>query len=180
MSLKIKSTDRVTICGMPGTGKTTFMKHLLGGYPDCYVYDPLSQYGEFPRHVPAVINSREEFDSYGRRIWYRGNVCFGIEESELYLNQGKPLTPWAARVIISGRNRGIGVMANTRRLAMLSKDMFSLSEHVFIFRLFSPNDIEYLVGYIGKEWAAVVPRLDDFEFLHYSGGRVEQCPPLSL
>ncbi len=180
MKLKVKSTDRVTICGMPGTGKTTFMKNLMQGYQASYLYDPLNQYAEFPRHVPAVINSREEFDSYCRRIWYRANVCFGIEESELYLNQGKPLTPWAARVIISGRNMGIGVVANTRRLAMLSKDMFSNSEHVFIFRLFSPNDVEYLVRYIGKEWAAVVPKLDDFEFLHYSGGQVGRCPPLSL
>lgn len=63
---------------------------------------------------------------------------------------------------------------------MLSKDMFSLSEHVFIFRHFSPNDIKYLAAYIGNEAAGSVRELADYEYLHYSGNVIHRCPPLEL
>lgn len=179
MKISLKSTDRVTICGMPGTGKTTYMRSLLRGYPEVYVYDPLDQYRDFPRHVPLRDNI-EDFEAVCKRIWEKGNICFAVEESEMYFPQGKPLTPWAARIVLRGRNRGIGVIANTRRLAMLSKNFFSLCEHVFIFRLFSPNDISYLSAFIGDEPSRGVREMPDWAYVHYSGNLIHRCPPLRI
>lgn len=40
--LSLKSTDRVVISGLPGTGKTTLSKYLASlTEPNCLIYDPL-------------------------------------------------------------------------------------------------------------------------------------------
>lgn len=180
MKIEISATDRVTICGIPGTGKTAFARELLRGYPQVYVYDPLNQYQVFDRFTPkAGKDTLKIFEEHARKVWKRGNVVFCIEEAEKYLSN-RSLTGYAADVIRRGRNRGIGVIALTRRLADLSKTVFGLSEHVFIFRHFAPNDIKYLRGFIGPEWANRVPSLENYHYLYYSRDQVIQCPPLEL
>jgi len=92
--LKIRSTDRVTISGLPGSGKTTLSKYLAALVePNCLIYDPLSQYENFPdeyRYIPKS-DSLLEFDAVCRQLRAKGNVTFIIEEAERYLGQGKPL-----------------------------------------------------------------------------------------
>jgi len=74
-----------------------------------------------------------------------------VSEAELYLPVNKPLPPAIFKIVTRGRHRNIGLIADTRRIASLNKNVFGLSEWCFIFRHFSPNDIDYLNKFVAKD-----------------------------
>ena len=165
--LKITSTDRITICGLPGTGKTTLSKYLaLLAEPNILVYDPLDQYTELDdrcRYVPKS-DSPLEFDRVCKVLCARSDTLFIVEECERYLGQGKALGPYAFEVINRGRNWGIGVIAVTRRLQRLSKDYFDLCQRVFFFRC-GLKSRQYIEDMLGKSVLGQVIALERFHFL---------------
>jgi len=107
--IRLDPTDRVTIAGLPGTGKSTLAKYIADLFePNVLIYDPLDQYHNFPdecRYVPKS-DSLEEFEAQCRLLRARSNVVFIIEEAERYLGQGKPIGPHAFDVINRSRNWG--------------------------------------------------------------------------
>ncbi len=115
-----RSTDRITVAGLPGTGKTVLTKYLcsLVDPAQLLIYDPLQQYTQFPKECVYLPKSDDvlEFDSVCKQLCARSNCLFVIEEAERYLGQGKSLGPYAFTVINRGRNWGIGILAVTRRI----------------------------------------------------------------
>ncbi len=169
MSIEIRSTDRITLAGLPGTGKTTLSKYLAALVePHCLIYDPLSQYDGFPdecRYIPKS-DSYTEFDAVCRRLRARGNITFLIEESERYLGQGRPMGDNTFDLLNRGRNWGVGIIAVTRRIQRLSKDFFDLCHHMFLFRV-GLKSREYIADLIGWEDTRKVMRLPLYHFLYY-------------
>uniref|UniRef100_A0A6H2A2J3 ATPase domain containing protein n=1 Tax=viral metagenome TaxID=1070528 RepID=A0A6H2A2J3_9ZZZZ len=179
-TFKLASDEVICIGGMRGTGKTTLAKHITSQFESVYVFDPLNQYAEFEHYVPET-SSIEEFDSVAKRIWLKGNMVFVVEECEGYLGERMALSPYAFKIVLQGRNRGIGLIAVTRRIANLSKTVFSLSDHVYLFRFFSPNDVKYCAEFIGRAWGARLQKLPKFHFLYYSTeGEIMECPPIAI
>lgn len=168
--LEIRSTDRVTIAGLPGTGKTVLSKYLASlCEPNLLVYDPLAQYDGFSdecRYIPKSDNLAE-FDAVCRQLRARGNITFFVEECERYIGQGKPLGEHAFDLINRGRNWGVGIVAITRRIQRLSKDYFDLCQHLFLFRI-GLKSREYVADMIGWEVTRKVMRLPLYHFLHYN------------
>jgi len=170
MALEIKSTDRVTIAGLPGTGKTTLAKHFASlCEPRVLIYDPLSQYEGFSdecRYIPHS-DSLDEFDSVCRRLRATSKLTFIVEECERYIGQSKPLGENAFDLINRGRNWGIGIFAVTRRIQRLSKDFFDLSQHVFLFRI-GLKSRGYIADMIGWDDTRTLMRLPLYHFMHYN------------
>ena len=178
---KLASDEVICIGGMRGTGKTTLAKHIASKFEACVIFDPLGQYSEFSDTYVPRSSSLEEFDSIARMVWQRGNTVFVVEECESFLGERMNLSPYAFRIVLQGRNRGIGLIAVTRRIANLSKTVFSLSDHVYLFRFFSPNDVKYCSEFIGRAWAARLQKLPKYHFLYYSAeGEITECPPLMI
>lgn len=168
--IKMSRTDRVTVCGLPGTGKTVLTRHLCTLLePNLLIYDPLDQYRMFKdecRYVPKS-DSLAEFDQVMQQVRGRQNLAFVIEESERYLGQGKPLLPATFDVVNRGRNWGIGIIAVTRRIQRISKDFFDLCQHIIIFKN-GLKSKEYLRDMIGKQATQWVYSLEKYHFIDYN------------
>lgn len=170
MALEIKSTDRVTIAGLPGSGKTTLAKYFASlCEPHVLIYDPLQQYEGFPdecRYIPHS-DSLDEFDAVCRKLRATSKITFIVEECERYIGQGKPLGENAFDLINRGRNWGVGIFAVTRRIQRLSKDFFDLSQHCFLFRC-GLKSRGYIADMIGWDDTRKLMRLPEYHFLHYN------------
>jgi len=168
--IEIRSTDRVTIAGLPGTGKTTLAKYLASlCEPNILIYDPLSQYDGFTeeqRYIPKS-DSLTEFDSVCRRLRQRGDITFLVEEAERYLGQGKPLGENAFDLINRGRNWGVGVFAVTRRIQRISKDFFDLCQCCFFFRC-GLKSREYIADLTGWDTVRDIMSLPLYNFVYYN------------
>lgn len=92
--LRISRSDRITIAGLPGTGKSTLAKFLASlCCPNVLIYDPLDQYSGFEdeyRYIPRS-DSQAEFNSICRKLRARKDIMFVVEECERYIGQGRPL-----------------------------------------------------------------------------------------
>jgi len=177
VSIELKSWNCITVCGMKGTGKTYFEKNgLLPKYQEIFVFDPLEEFSEFPHYVPHTDSPRE-LDKIAKVIWNRWNCLLVVSEAELYLPVSQNLPPNVFKIITRGRHRNVGMIADTRRIANLNKTFFGLSEHCFIFRHFSPTDLDYLKGFVPAD-VKQLATLDDFCFWHYTRGKVEIHTPI--
>jgi len=172
--IDLDPTDRITVAGLPGTGKTTLTRYLADMFSSMegtslLIYDPLSQYVGF---TPEEIylpksDSLAEFEGVCRRLCSVSNTMFVVEEAERYLGQDKRMGPYTFDFINRSRNWGCGIMAVTRRIQRLSKDFFDLCQHAFFFRC-GLRSKDYIWDMIGREAALKVFSLPQYHFLYYS------------
>jgi len=147
------------------------------------VYDVLNQYSgsciEKYRYMP-VNDTLDEFDNICAKVWNKGNHLLIVEECEIYLRNKAELTPAIKQVILRGRNKGIGLWLCTRRIADLHKTPMSQANHLFLFKMYLPNDINYISQFIDKEIAEKLKTMPDYHFIRYSGNEVEVCKPIKI
>ncbi len=176
----ISSDNRITIAGMTGTGKTTLARFILKKFSSVLVWDPLGQYNDFNHYIPQT-GKLDEFEYVCKNVWQRGNVLLAIEEAEQVLGERLSWSDHAYKIVNMGRNRGIGLMAITRRIAELKKTVFGLSDHVYLYKFFAPNDVDYVKSFLGREWANRLRNLPQYHFIYYGGGEnIRECEPISI
>ena len=139
----MRSDEIVTISGKRGHGKTTLAKHLIQRLDRVVIWDPMGEYEHPNAHIPSRGDVKE-FDIFMDRYWHTGNIFILIDEADQVMSEGRPLCPYANRIINLGRHRNIGVGMVTRRLANLSKSAVAQSARLYLFQHFLPNDIKYL------------------------------------
>lgn len=178
--MQVKSTDVITICGMRGTGKSQLGKYLMKQMPSSFIFDTLDEHREFqPNVYIPKTNDPKELNLVAGKIWRTWNTYLYISEAELFMPVNRPLLPETFRITTQGRHRGIGLLADTRRVADLNKTVFSLSDHVFIFRQFSKNDVHYLEE-CGFVYARQTRELPDWWFFHLHRNVVTLHKPIRL
>ena len=66
-----------------------------------------------------------------------------------------------ARVILQGRKYGLGSMVITQRTANVSKSILNQCNTVFALRVFDDTGKQFLENYVGSDYAAMLPTLED-------------------
>lgn len=180
--IDIKSTDRICVAGLPGTGKTYLMRYFCTLLePDLIIVDPLSQYDMFPdecRYVPRR-ETPNELEEICKQLMARANCTLVIEEAEQYLSQQRAMLPATSQLIRMGRNWGIGIYATTRRIQDINKRFFDLAQHCFFFRC-GLKSRDYIADMLGAEFVYPYPSpkynstgycvttLPPYHFLHFN------------
>ena len=178
MPIALSPTSKITIAGMSGCGKTILARHILTSYQRRAIWDAQGEYRDFGSYQPRDY-TREEFDKFAKAVWENGNVMFVVEECEEFLtNIG--MSKYMHRIANRGRHRGIGYIAITRRIANVNKTVFGLSSDMFLYRQFLPNDLRYLKEFIPERIVDSLPKIADFEYLHYSKGKAVKMKPVPL
>ena len=141
----MRSDELVTIAGKRGYGKTTAAKELVQGLSRIQIWDPM---GEYDNSYTPVSGSIEEFNTFLKSIWIRGNCFVLVDEADQVMPELKPLCLYANKIVNLGRHRNIGMGMITRRIAVLNKNAFAQSSMLVLFHHFAPNDIRYLSEFI--------------------------------
>lgn len=176
----VKRNRISAIIGMSASGKSFLAKSLIRQLSIPYlIYDCNNEYGEFNRRIVPEPDTIQTFEATCERVWKQGHMLFIVDEADLYLPNKKTLTPYALKLVKRGRHEGIGLWLITQRIADLSKSACYNTQHWFMFRMFLPNDIQYISQFIPPEMASYLSRLEAYWFLHYSAGQVELCPPVA-
>jgi hypothetical protein len=186
--MELRSFDSVTIAGAKGSGKSTLEHALLSAYPRVFVFDTLDEFPQYKlgkitdpntsRYIPKT-NDRKELDYVCAYIYARYNTMLLVSEAELFMPVVPvELEPNVMNIATRGRHRNVGMMLDTRRIANLNKTAFSLCEFQFIFRHWSPNDLDYLSKFLKPEYAQQLPNLADYWFFVNHQGKVELHEPL--
>ncbi len=176
-------TDSIAIiAGMRGTGKTEFLRKLASSLSvPMTLFDPLNQYPEFKnrRYVPRS-DEIAEFEALSEKIWAKGNHLLVVEEAEIVFKNKAEITPKAKEIVLRGRNKGIGLFCCTRRIADFHKTPMSQANHLFLFKMYLPNDIAYISQFMPKGEADKLLTIPDYHFIHYADGEIEVCKPIEL
>ena len=190
MSCKIslKSNEKTMVVGVNDMGKTVLFKDLIKLYLNAGVkvllYDSEHEkkYRDFEHpnlkvYRPLEPANVEEFDSICEQVWTRTTMVLAIESVDFYAVSQMPMPPYLKKIIHWGRNRRIGVLMTSRRIANVHKDCCALNRHWFLFHTYLPNDVKYIKSFIGK----IAEQLGDLKphyFIHWSGGKAELCNPI--
>lgn len=169
-TIHINRNDRAIFLGATGTGKTTLAKALMYNLPNVAVLDPKRTF-TMPDSWEATITSEQSEvlswnspkplifrpgvealgDADGLDWWFqwvfeRGNTLAYIDEAMLATNGTTP-PRWYAACIQLGRERGVGTWHATQRPARVPIVLLSESEHMFIFRLRHPEDMQRVAAF---------------------------------
>lgn len=203
-TLNFDSSNRIFICGMTQSGKSTLGAYLFSLCPKGILYDSDLESDKFERllrtslgvrvhtipdllkaltkHAKIVFQpygySTEVFEEFCRIVYHLSNLTVFITEISSYAPLHK-ISPWFNMLVRRGEKRGIGLIYDTQRTADVHKTPISQSKHIIIFRQFLPNDVNYLYQFVGE--AAYVSRdLLPYHFLHYFCGKVTQNVPIKV
>lgn len=186
--INLKTDEKTMVIGVNDMGKSVLFQYLIQQYLDSGVkvllYDSEKEkkYRDWTDpnlkiYQPTEPANVEEFDAICQQIWERRQMVLAIESIDFYATPYQPMPPYLKKIIHWGRNRRIGVLMTSRRIANVHKDCCALNRHWFMFHTYLPNDIKYIKSFIGKT-ADQLPKLDPHYFIHWSGGVSELCNPI--
>ena len=187
--------ERVNIVGMVQSGKTNLLLWLLKSVRVPYIlFDPLNvvkraeQSGWQPLDPatqqivsPAWNDIAAEFNRVALEVWNKGNMILIVDEIALEGTdeKGRPKPffcnkywkqPVLSRICNQGGNRNISLWGTSQRAAQVHNDILANSMHHFIFRLYLPQDIEWMSKVIPRTIAENTQNLQQYSFVYYQLG----------
>lgn len=194
-TIRIRSDERVFLCGKTGSGKTFAARHICAPLRRLVVLDPKARIDEaewsvapWDREARMLLRNGEpiralvrapigpgaddEWERAYREVLNAGNVTIYIDEVYGVIETGKP-SPYLTALWTRGRELGIGAVAASQRPSWIPRVLMSEAEHYFAFRLSLMDDRRTLAEIMGPE--VLDPILDEHGF-YYS--RTEWDAPL--
>lgn len=194
-TMKIKSNERIFICGRTRTGKTYFARKLIAKFKKFIVYDPDLEYFDLGKIVTSLQDFKEAIKKHSKVIYqprsYQqeefidlctfifnnlSNLVFVVDEvADLAPNNAIPSA--YSMIMRRGAKRGIGSIALTQRVALVDKTIIAQADHLISFQQFLDNDINKLIENIGAG-AEKVRYLEKYHYLYFHDGKIEIRKPI--
>lgn len=173
MTIKLRTSDIIIVCGRIETGKTTLLRHLtrhirrriywdfnhehsLRGYVVHYVNQIRENFLE--RGLSVVFQPLrkrdEDFLEFIEEVSTYNNVTLILEELERYARGGKrSFLPAPLEDIIDtgSHHKGQGLFVTCRRIGDLHRKVFFNAHHIFALEQHRPQDIKYLADTLGTK-----------------------------
>lgn len=152
----IKSWERVFICGLTQSGKTTLAIHLIKSLSRFVIYDIKGQY----RHLGTVVNDphgfllalknntdkivihptdpcEEDFNKIAGYVWkYLKNSIFIVDEAHLFApNNGMSKEFKQVITVMEGEDHRVGVWCITQRPQNIDKTITGQATHTISFMM---------------------------------------------
>lgn len=191
--MEIKSSERVTIVGKTGSGKSVLVRKLSEQFKKVIFVDPKCENAQhFPyatkcttvkevfEKVDESLENKEDFfilyqpldlseevfNNFCGEVFLRGNMTIFMDEVSFVCFPQATINH--QRIIRMGRSKGIGIHHLTQRPKFVDNFILSEAEHFFIFRLQLVDDRKKIEGIIGEDLDEHMERMDKFEFLYYN------------
>ena len=168
-------TDRISVCGHTGSGKTIFANWLLSHQPldrkrwivIDYKYDDflnsinktreLEVDARLPKHPGLYIvhphpSQEDEVEALLWKIWENGNIGVYIDEAHMLPNKGA-----LKSLLTQGRSKHIPMIVLTQRPAWTSRFVFSEANYYSVFQLVDPEDKKRVRAFINDDLAEPLP-----------------------
>lgn len=179
--IKISNSDRVTIVGATGSGKTVLAKFLLQQCNRVIVIDPKHTFRlegfrpgwgvpNFKKEFHVVIRPRRGDDSKLALAMIEAikkrDVTIYIDELAVIEERYPEALSVLKEIALTGRERHVALWSALQRPRGVPRLFFTESEVFFIFNLRNADDRSYIAGYVGDEVKEQIPR---HEFWYFRG-----------
>lgn len=175
--IKIRSNERIDLCGKTGSGKTYAAKYLLSRFDRLVILDVkgeldgwntvpwdreakrLLRNGEPVRArvlVPVGRSPEETWEDVFATILESGNCHLYIDEMYGVTPPGKSPSDLLWAIFTRGRSMGIGTTTATQRPTWVPLISISEAEHFFCFRLTMSEDRKRMASFMGPEVVNVI------------------------
>lgn len=188
--MEIKSSDKVLIVGVTGSGKTTLAKALINS---CKQYnfvllDSLYDYDTLNKNTNVkIINinhgDQQRFIEIIKSLFGKVKCMLVVDEADAFMPSRINLDIWIKRLIHISRHVQLGYLFITRRLSNLHTDAVSQANKIFIFKLWSRADVDYLrqCGLpLSDEMDEILLNLKQYEFvsIDITNNEIMVCDPI--
>lgn len=138
------------VLGLPGSGKTTLVRHILHQEPRHLVYDPNREYNGFRAYHPADIGSSHELDWVIERYvkpnaqGQAAHKMFCLDEANLYIPQSGKLRQNILQLAHLRRHWGVAWGVVARRPTNLHTEVREMTNYLLVFRITGLRDRQLL------------------------------------
>uniref|UniRef100_A0A6M3LD83 ATPase domain containing protein n=1 Tax=viral metagenome TaxID=1070528 RepID=A0A6M3LD83_9ZZZZ len=182
-----EGADICIFSGKKYEGKSYLAKKLLATVSAYLIWDEQREHGDIAtvthdlRQIVTLWNggtkkisyqpidkTKHNFRMFCKIAQQLTNAVIMVEEIRLY-QDGKNLVPEFKRLLDSGRFRGLGIWTTSRRMHGIPVDLPYNADHIFVFKQYRPEDLDYLSKFMDGEKVQQLPTLEKYWFLHYIG-----------
>lgn len=122
-----------------------------------------------PSEITALVSDATLKASQALGMTGTARVCLVYEEAHSLVPEwnsvasdgDKNATAASARAILQGRKYGLGCLLITQRTANVTKSILNQCNTIFAMRTFDDTGKEFLSNYIGRDYASILPTLQE-------------------
>ena len=174
--MPIQSTDINLIIGKRRSGKTVLMRAMIDSTEPEFMAQTEQQLGRAKpfRKIDPLMEYGGKYIKYGDRLTYSNelkqmfenkNEFIVTDEADGFFPNRQNLSSVQNEFINIGRHWGLGGLFITRRLAKLHTDLVANANKIFIFKLWTKADLDYLRGADLGDYVSIVTNLEQYQFL---------------
>ena len=167
------TNKRACIFGLPGSGKSLLLQHILKSTRKHIIYDPLNEHEGFTRYVPTDRHSMDELNTFIEKgVVARRNDydLLAIDEMNIYVRPKPPPLPRAVADLNDlSRHWDLAWLGVARRPSQFHTDIVELAHFVFFFKLPGTNDYRYMES-LSKGLGDTVRALPKYHFAMLEDG----------